>query len=141
MTIHARRLEQARDLARQVGANLGETIPPAGSWDLLVNATPVGTTPDIDSTPLAADRLDGRVVYDLVYNPPQTRLLREAEAAGCRTIGGLEMLLAQAARQITAWTGRTPDLALMRRAAIDRLAELSTAIGRQDASSTPRSTS
>ena len=65
--------------------------------------------------------LDGALVYDLVYNPPVTRLLGDAAAAGCDTIGGLEMLVAQAQTQQVFWTGRRPDAAVMRAAALSRL--------------------
>ena len=77
----------------------------AGQWDLLVNTTPVGTAPRIDESPLPDGPFDGALVYDLVYNPPMTRLLRDAAEAGCRTIGGLDMLVAQAQAQFHWWTG------------------------------------
>ena len=64
-------------------AAVGPWPPRAGSWDLLVNCTPVGMYPHVDETPLDARRARrGRYVYDLVYNPPTTRLLREARARG-----------------------------------------------------------
>ena len=64
----------------------------------------------------------GATVYDLVYNPARTRLLREAEAAGCRTIGGLDMLAAQAVRQFEWWLGTRPSAGLFLRAAQEALA-------------------
>jgi len=64
----------------------------------------------------------GGVVYDLVYNPPQTRFLDEAARAGCRTIGGLDMLVAQAQSQFEWWTGGRPADRVMREAALARLA-------------------
>ena len=60
---------------------------------------------------------------DLVYNPPATRLLREAAAAGCETIGGLEMLVGQAQEQFEWWTGVRPTAEIMSQAALQRLAE------------------
>src|SRR5215218_8945761 len=88
--------EAARALADAVAApaqvTAGPWPVPRGSWDLLVNTTPVGTYPDIDRSPVDADALrglDGALVYDLVYNPRPTRLLRDAAAAGCRTLDGL----------------------------------------------------
>ncbi len=97
--------------------------PVRGSWDLLVNATPVGTAPGVDDSPLPDDfAFDGHLVYDLVYNPPRTRLLRDAAAAGCRILGGLEMLVAQAQAQFEWWTGQRPDADVMRAAALERLA-------------------
>jgi shikimate dehydrogenase len=107
----------------RVEARMG--IPPGGSWDLLVNATPVGTHPNVEDSLVAPQQLaGGAVVYDLVYNPARTRLLRDAEAAGCRVIGGLEMLVAQAALQFEWWTGIQAPVELMRDAARARLATM-----------------
>ena len=72
--------------------------------------------PNIDDTPFDGP-FDGRIVYDLVYNPPHTRLLKEALAAGCETIGGLDMLVAQAEDQSEWWLGRRPPVDVMRQAA------------------------
>jgi shikimate 5-dehydrogenase len=60
-------------------------------------------------------------VYDLVYNPAETQLLRDARAAGCQTVGGLEMLVAQAELQFEWWTDRKPPDEVMRDAAIAAL--------------------
>ena len=62
-----------------------------------------------------------RLAYDLVYNPLETRFLREACAAGCETLGGLDMLVGQAVGQFKLWTGREPDVELMRAAALERI--------------------
>ena len=102
---------------------LGPWPPEPDSWDLLINCTPVGMFPRVDETPLPADQLTGRYVYDLVYNPAMTRLLREAALAGCQTIGGLEMLVGQAREQFQWWTGTKPVAGVMREAALKRLAE------------------
>jgi len=101
----------------------GPYPPEQGSWDLLVNCTPVGMYPHVEETPIDASHLTGRYVYDLVYNPAGTRLLREATRAGCQTIGGLEMLVAQADEQFHWWTGEPPPAGVMREAALKRLAE------------------
>ena len=62
-------------------------------------------------------------MYDLVYNPPATRLLRDAAAAGCVTIGGLDMLVAQAQEQFSGWTGTKAPTGVMRAAAERKLTE------------------
>jgi len=123
VTVHARQSEQAARLAERASTDAGVWPPPRGSWDLLVNCTPIGMYPHLDETPVAASELDGGVVYDLVYNPSPTRLLREAAAAGCQTIDGLEMLVAQAQEQVEWWTGSRPSMKVMRDAARKRLAE------------------
>ncbi len=79
--------------------------------------------PQVDDTPVTPESLTGRYVYDLVYNPPVTRLLRDAAAAGCRTIGGLDMLVEQAHEQFQWWTGVPVAPDIMREAALERLAE------------------
>jgi 3-dehydroquinate dehydratase/shikimate dehydrogenase len=127
--ICARNREAAAITAAAVGARAGEWPPPAGSWDLLVNCTPVGMHPMSDVSPLdeqnAFRGAGTRIVYDLIYNPEHTRLLRDAAAAGCQTIGGLEMLVAQAEEQFRLWTGARPAAGVMTAAARARLAEFS----------------
>jgi shikimate 5-dehydrogenase len=74
------------------------------------------------STPLPGEALKGRlVVYDLVYNPLETKLLIDARVAGCRTINGLEMLVGQAALQFELWTGKKPPIEEMRSAALAKI--------------------
>lgn len=122
VTIAARRADQALEVAALTGATAGEWPPPPGSWDVLVNATPVGTRPAVDESPVPPEfALDGRLVYDLVYNPPVTRLLAAAARAGCRTVGGLDMLVAQAQAQFEWWTDRRAADRVMRDAALARL--------------------
>ena len=122
VTIHARVAARAERAAEATGCAAGRLPPAAGSWDLLVNATPVGTSPDVTDTPVPASALTGRFVYDLVYNPPVTQLMKDAGVAGCETLGGLEMLIAQARRQFEWWMGAAPDAAVFARAARKRLA-------------------
>jgi shikimate 5-dehydrogenase len=116
VTICARNAEAARQIAELAGGKVGGFPPKAGSWDVLINATPAGTGPE-GVNPIAGAALDGEMVFDLVYTPPETRLLAEARAAGCLTIGGLEMLVAQAERQFELWTGHPPPPGLFARAA------------------------
>ena len=122
VSVAARRRERADVVAHLTGVSPTGWPPAPGSWDLLVNATPVGTSPDTDESPLPGGPFDGELVYDLVYNPIETRLLREAHAAGCRTIGGLAMLVGQAQRQFEWWTGKPADPQVMRDAALAALA-------------------
>jgi 3-dehydroquinate dehydratase/shikimate dehydrogenase len=91
--------------------------------DVLVNATPLGTRGEReDETIATADELrDVRLVYDLVYNPSETRLLREARVAGAKTLGGLDMLIAQGATQFQIWTGEQAPVEEMREAVRRRL--------------------
>ncbi len=87
--------------------------------DLVVNATAVGMLPAVDDTPLPANQVlpRGIAVLDLVYNPPETRLLREAAQVGARCLGGLETLIYQGARAFQMWTGREAPVSVMLTAA------------------------
>jgi 3-dehydroquinate dehydratase/shikimate dehydrogenase len=114
--VAARREDRARVLASEFGAGVS-AWPPTPGWDLLVNTTPVGTWPDTDAMPIDADAVRGRIVYDLIYNPEETTLLRVARAHGAETIGGLEMLVGQACHQFEWWTGRTAPREIMADAA------------------------
>lgn len=116
VTFCARRLEEAEQLAASLDAEAGRW-PPQGTWDVLVNATPVGTWPDVDASPMPDKGVEAGLVYDLVYNPEETALIRAARSAGAVTIGGLEMLVGQAFRQSEWWTGQRPEAAVMIKAA------------------------
>jgi shikimate dehydrogenase len=121
VTVYARQVERAESLVRGIGGVARRLPPAAGTWDLLVNATPVGMTPRVEETPWPNATFDGRVVYDLIYSPTETRFLREARAAGCVTLGGLDMLVTQAKEQAEWWTGLQPAAARMREAALEAL--------------------
>lgn len=113
-----------RDLARACRIVEGLPAEAVETPDLtpgcvIVNATPVGMAPHEDATPLEwPDLLPPRLVAcDLVYRPRLTRFLREAEARGARTLGGLGMLVHQAAAAIELWTGQKAPVGVMRAAA------------------------
>ena len=85
--------------------------------DALVNATSVGMSPGDEDSPLADEDLHRfPVVMDIVYSPLRTRLLRAAEASGCRTVDGLAMLLHQGMAQFETWTGQPAPEHVMRQA-------------------------
>jgi 3-dehydroquinate dehydratase/shikimate dehydrogenase len=116
VTVCARRKEAATEIAALASGAVGEFPPRPGSWDVLVNTI----APEGDaglSSPIHGAPLDGEIVFDLTYAPPVTRLLADARAAGCMTIGGLEMLVAQAERQFELWTGKVPPAGLFQHAA------------------------
>lgn len=94
----------------------GDYALPADA-DVVVNATSIGLAPDFDAQ-LALDvnsLQPHMVVADVIPNPPQTRLLKDAAARGCRTLDGLGMLVNQGATNIEYWTGLAPDKAVMRK--------------------------
>jgi shikimate dehydrogenase len=110
--------ERGRRLAEELGCEWYDLKHLDGiRADALVNATSVGMTPKAEDSPVAGlDLAAFRVVMDIVYAPLLTRLLREAAAAGCQVIDGLEMLLFQGASQFEIWTGQVAPLSEMRQA-------------------------
>ncbi len=84
--------------------------------DIVLHCSPIGMHPKEDASLVPASLFrDGSVVFDAVYNPRRTRLLREAERAGCRVIEGIEMFLGQAFVQFELWTGHDSPRDVMRR--------------------------
>jgi shikimate dehydrogenase len=115
--------DRAAALVHDLGA---QAIPPEAldrcAATILVNATPVGMTPDVDGIPINPDLLSRfEVVMDIVYQPLATRLLREAQARGAATIDGLQMLIHQGAAQFELWTGQEAPMEIMARAAYHAL--------------------
>jgi shikimate dehydrogenase len=90
----------------------------ARSADLVINCTSLGMSPNVDGLPwdAALPFHGGQTVYDLVYNPRETRLLRKATADGARAIGGIGMLIWQGAIAFERWTGLMPPVEIMRQA-------------------------
>ena len=92
------------------------------SFDAVINCSPVGMHPNTGETPLPSRHLKpGMVVFDSVYNPPETRLIREAKQAGCTVIPGTELFLNQAAAQFELWTGGKAPRDAMREVLMDRI--------------------
>jgi shikimate dehydrogenase len=107
---------KAVELSRE---NLQKALPDA---EILVNATSVGMHPADDQTPVNADLLHAHLtVFDIVYNPSPTRLLKEAGLAGAKTIGGVEMLVSQGAISFEKWTGHAAPVDIMLRSVLSGL--------------------
>jgi 3-dehydroquinate dehydratase/shikimate dehydrogenase len=122
VSVSARRPDAAAAIAALARGTVTPFPPPSSSWQVLVNTTPVGMAGRDETSPIEPHLLEGgSLVYDLVYWPPITRLMADAQRAGCRTLGGLPMLVAQAERQFEWWTGRTPRPGLFDEAARARL--------------------
>jgi 3-dehydroquinate dehydratase / shikimate dehydrogenase len=117
VTIASRTLERAHVLGRELKVNVV-------SWSerysmvpgIIVNCSPVGMHPDIDSTPydISKQLSAETIVFDTVYNPENTVLIKAARQAGCLTINGLDMFVRQAAYQYKLFTGQEPPVPLMR---------------------------
>jgi 3-dehydroquinate dehydratase/shikimate dehydrogenase len=114
----SRNFEAASQLAKEFG---GRAVP----WEerhsvqpnIMVNCTPIGMFPEMDASPFKKENLDARtLVFDTVYNPEQTLLIRNAKAAGCPVITGLSMFVRQAAYQYRLFTGLEPPIEAMTKA-------------------------
>jgi shikimate dehydrogenase len=123
ITVVNRGPERGAELGALLGAHaevrveeLADGFRVPADADLVVNATSIGLYPDVDAeVPLDLAEVAGRaLVADVVPNPPETRFLREAAAAGCETLDGLEMLVEQGRIGFRLWTGVEPDAEIMR---------------------------
>ena len=128
--IMSRRFEQAEELLLTISPFVSQTIFKEASFKqlaqtalnlkepLIINSTPLGMTPNSGSSiwPTSMPFPKGSFVYDLVYNPSETRLMTQAKAAGCLTANGLGMLVWQGAKAFEIWTGIVPDVRVMQKA-------------------------
>jgi 3-dehydroquinate dehydratase/shikimate dehydrogenase len=124
VTVFARDAGRGAETAELIGADHADLSGAKfDEFDIVINATPAGTRGETETETVAtAEQLRGAgVAYDLVYNPAETRFMREASEAGCQVVGGLEMLVAQAAIQFQLWTGSEPPVETMREAAVAAL--------------------
>lgn len=126
VTLAARRIEQANQLASTFSTqsvqspitNYQLPLTNLSSFSLLVNTTPLGMSPNTDQSPLPENTMipSTTAIYDLVYNPRQTKLVRDALAQGRSAVTGLGMLIEQAALAFEIWTGSPADRDAMRKA-------------------------
>jgi len=129
VTIANRTHTRAQELAGNVrsvgdanGTGLEELPELTVNSDIIINTTSVGMHPDIDRTLVTADMMHtGQVIFDIVYSPLKTRLLREAKKAGAVTIDGIRMLVLQGAESFRIWTGIEPPVGVMEQAVRDVL--------------------
>ncbi|MGH9822351.1 MAG: shikimate dehydrogenase, partial [Blastocatellia bacterium] len=124
VTLFVRDSSKAAALAKDLNVELCSVQELATSnAEIVINCTPVGMRGHSETeSPVERNVLRGRLLaYDLVYNPLQTRFLQDADAEGCQTVSGIEMLAAQAVLQFKLWTGLSVPLELMREAALQHL--------------------
>ncbi len=115
ITIYNRTIEHAEKLSKDVNCRLErfENINKLNAH-ILINTTSIGMFPDVDHTPVPKDVLkEGMIVFDVIYNPIETKLLTDAKERGCQTINGLSMFINQAAEQFRLWTDIDPPVELM----------------------------
>ncbi len=112
---------KAAGLAKKTGSEkigIGEiTSGNSGDFDVVINATPVGMEPNHNETPMETNLLrKNTVIFDIVYEPRETRFLREAKKRGCATVSGIEMLLEQGYEAFRLFTGKEAPRGAMRKA-------------------------
>ena len=121
LAITGRNIDRVRVLAKATGAELiSRAQAEARMFDVAVHATPLGMSPKLDQC-FFDKTIPAKLVFDMVYNPLETALLKRAKAQGCETISGLEMFLEQAARQFEIFTGETAPRSVMEKAALEIL--------------------
>lgn len=121
ISITGRNLDRVRVLAKQTGAEpLSREQAEARHFDVVINATPLGMAPHAEEC-FFVDKIPGDVVFDMVYNPLETRLLQWAASENKTVVNGLQMFLEQAALQFELWTGESAPRAAMERAALEAL--------------------
>ncbi|HTQ39069.1 MAG TPA: type I 3-dehydroquinate dehydratase [Pirellulales bacterium] len=116
VVVSSRTLKRAQQLAQTMGCDcIDWNNRHAISPDIVVNCTPVGMHPNVDETPYARGHLRSQVVvFDMVYNPENTLLIKEAKAQGCSVVTGIEMFVRQALLQFKLFTGQNASWELMR---------------------------
>ncbi|HHX17970.1 MAG TPA: shikimate dehydrogenase [Clostridium sp.] len=117
ISIVNRTKEKAIELAETVNENVKEIVQvynyedktfkmAVEESDIIINTTSVGMTPDVNSTPISGNYFNGnQIVYDVIYTPAETKLLKDAKKKGCKTINGLGMLFYQGIKAYEIWTG------------------------------------
>lgn len=107
---------KAEDLVQRTGAKVVEWDQRTSvACDVIINCTPIGMHPNVDASPIEKYSLKpGVVVFDTIYNPENTLLLKHARSQHCQTVSGMEMFVRQAARQFELFTGSSAPLELMR---------------------------
>ena len=123
ITISNRTEEKGIALSNSLGCNFAKFNElPNLSFDVLINATSMGMHPNINETIVSEGVLNKKMlVFDIVYNPIKTKLIKAAEKKGIETVSGIEMLSLQAAAQFELFTGEKAPLNLMRKIAIENL--------------------
>jgi len=121
--------QMAEDLSKKLSMNYNleklniDSLKKAiSSVDIIINTTPIGTYPNLDESVIPQELIrKDLIVFDVVYNPKKTKLIRDAEKMGARTIPGYEMFIGQGASSFKLWTGIDAPIDIMRRAVLKAL--------------------
>lgn len=130
VVVYNRTLDRAQALAQEFNGKFGQVVAAPqedlckSCCEIYLNTTSIGMHPKVGESPVdgnAPTFSPDTLVFDAVYNPPETKLLQQAKAAGARTVSGVEMFVRQAVRQFELWTGKPAPADLMRNVVLSRL--------------------
>jgi 3-dehydroquinate dehydratase / shikimate dehydrogenase len=130
VVVYNRTKERANELAKEFNGHKGQVVSARleklcdSCCHIFINTTSVGMHPNVDQSPLGESPpkfTPDTLVFDTIYNPMKTKLLQQAEEAGAKTVGGVEMFVRQAARQFESWTGKPAPVDLFRSVIENRL--------------------
>jgi 3-dehydroquinate dehydratase/shikimate dehydrogenase len=133
-----RTAERGQKLARQAHAHyVAHAQLKKLDFDVIVNATPVGMNTSRPQSPIDESDLRCRYLFEMIYNPVETRLVKMARAKGIQVIPGIEMFVQQGARQFEIWTGKPAPAEDMHRAILHAMGVTPTVVNREPASAAP----
>jgi 3-dehydroquinate dehydratase/shikimate dehydrogenase len=124
VVVYNRTRERAQELAKEFTSNRAKIVAASmeklcdSCCEIYINTTSIGMHPNVDESPFGENPPEltpQSLVFDAVYNPMQTKLLQQAQSAGAKTVGGVEMFIRQGARQFETWTIKPAPLDLFRR--------------------------
>ncbi len=130
VVVYNRTLDRAQKLAEEFPGKTGKVVAAPlenlckSCCQIYLNTTSIGMHPKVDQSPIDGNLPDlspDTLIFDAVYNPPETKLLQQAKAAGAKTVSGVEMFVRQAVRQFELWTGKPAPTDLMRQVVLCRL--------------------
>lgn len=123
LTVLDQTMQQSQALACHYKAEYGISASHSvEKYDIIINTTPLGMYPNVDTSILEAKDLSpNQVIYDIVYNPLNTKLIQEAKKAGCKTVTGEKMFLYQGIKQFEIWTEEKAPIEIMHKALMDKL--------------------
>ena len=123
VTIYNRSKDRGEALADALNADFSPLMEAEKlNCDILINTTSVGMSPNVEASPISGEMLKPEmVVMDIVYNPIQTQLLKDAEKAGCTIIEGVDMFVFQGASQFELWTGKQAPVEIMKKTVLDAI--------------------
>jgi shikimate dehydrogenase len=129
VTLTNRTKQKAEDLVKELNLDIevADYSPESlkqilEETDIIVNTTSLGMTPKVETTPIPKELLKpNHIIFDVVYNPLETQLIKDAKEKGCKTISGVNMLVHQGAQSLRIWLGIEPPTEIMKEVVLENL--------------------